>query len=531
MFLFKKFISVFLFFLFTSSYGQSISEEYNNKGSDITTTLIRNFFKDYLNTSNSNYLCSADEIGIQLKGISLTNSEVMSKSFIHGLNDNQPAYKNKFSKNGNTIKWEECEPMFCSSMGKINEFQISGDKKSGNLYVKTILGATSIITKYKCSLINSQSKSNVSNNSNLVDFYKYSKSEEYDQQMSKYDSQCGKGMGESCYALGMFIRNKDKNDPLGINYLKKSCSLNQANGCVILGLDLIHGEKSKEEFNQGILLLKKSCNLNNVDGCNLGGVNLAGKANSEEEFNDGILMLKKACHHLNSLDGCNLGGRWMLQKITKSKSANDLNKDDIPQLNEVKLMLEKSCQQNNYEDSCKHLKSITYLISKLSQTENFITEPKEKIIKLECEVIECFKTFSNESFEIKYPPNFYKKIEHTNPNKDVITINFLSPDNSVEFFMFTRQGIGNDSEIRFNPNLEKITRNQISNIPEGLFTLKTIESLKGEYSIKYQEFISTDKELYFYTGFKYKDEDSFNLYKNRFLLFRHSYQLFDNHKK
>ena len=137
MFFLNKLVLIVLLVFVTSSYGQSISSEYNNRGSENSSNLIKNYIKNNLNTSNSNYICF-DEIAFASKVISLSTSEIKSKNFIPALVDNNPPYVGTFFRNGNIIKWEECNPNLCSSITSKNELQLSSDKKTSNLFEKTI---------------------------------------------------------------------------------------------------------------------------------------------------------------------------------------------------------------------------------------------------------------------------------------------------------------------------------------------------------------------------------------------------------
>ena len=130
------------------------------------------------------------------------------------------------------------------------------------------------------------------------------------------------------------------------------------------------------------------------------------------------------------------------------------------------------------------------------------------------------KTFKGAWFDINYPSNFIAKgsLKTSDGFESAI---FKSPDNLVEFYIFSPQWNGQATDIQLDAK-EKLSssKSQVN----GAITTKwwTISSTDGSYSRSYQEKYNKSQNTKWIIGIKYKKSTALEKYKNEYALFKNS---------
>lgn len=135
------------------------------------------------------------------------------------------------------------------------------------------------------------------------------------------------------------------------------------------------------------------------------------------------------------------------------------------------------------------------------------------------------KTYHGAWFDIEYPSDFRVKIiqfSSTKSDGSADAVEFVSPDNSVTFYIFSPQWGGNAPGIKLIPLVEKMSTKTIVKSKKGTVTLYTIESNNKFYIRSYQDFVSNDGDIHWVVGVKYKDINSYNMHKQQYLRFKSS---------
>lgn len=125
-------------------------------------------------------------------------------------------------------------------------------------------------------------------------------------------------------------------------------------------------------------------------------------------------------------------------------------------------------------------------------------------------------------FDIKYPSEFIAKGSIPSISSDGFdSATFTSPDNSVEFYVFSPQWNGEahdiavrEHETRFNSK----TDDSNSRIVEWW----TIEAKDKSYTRSYQKTIDKQSNTVTIIGLKYKNQESYNKHKKQYLDFKAS---------
>lgn len=147
--------------------------------------------------------------------------------------------------------------------------------------------------------------------------------------------------------------------------------------------------------------------------------------------------------------------------------------------------------------------------------------------------------FKGSYFEIKYPHNFKAM-----PESPIIIIEnnifietdeayFTSPDNSVEFYVFSPLWSGDPEYLDISEN-EKLIGEEIQEIKENErdgqigdreIIWRTVRAKDGLYYrsiMSIREQIGTGSELHRVFGIRYKDQTAYEKYKDEYLRFRES---------
>ena len=147
-----------------------------------------------------------------------------------------------------------------------------------------------------------------------------------------------------------------------------------------------------------------------------------------------------------------------------------------------------------------------------------------------CNAAGCYKTHKGAWFDIKYPADFLatdiQKSSTRQTGADATV--FLSPDKSVEFYIYSPQWGGVAPLIEVNPKTERLDATQKSKAKNGVITWTTISAVNGDYLRSYQDFLSEDKNVHWVIGIKYRNQASYNRYKEQYLFFKKSLQQYSD---
>jgi hypothetical protein len=132
------------------------------------------------------------------------------------------------------------------------------------------------------------------------------------------------------------------------------------------------------------------------------------------------------------------------------------------------------------------------------------------------------KTYKGGWFDINYPSNFLAigSLKSTTSDGFDSAI-FKSPDNLVEFYIFSPQWNGEATDILLN-NKEKLSssKSQINGYEETKWW--TITSSNGSYSRSYQQKFNDSQNTKWIIGIKYKNSSALEKYKKKYALFKSS---------
>ena len=132
------------------------------------------------------------------------------------------------------------------------------------------------------------------------------------------------------------------------------------------------------------------------------------------------------------------------------------------------------------------------------------------------------KTFSGAWFDINYPSKFLAKGSLKSSTSDGFeSAVFKSPDNLVEFYIFSPQWNGEAIDILLKSK-EKLssTKSQINGNVETKWW--TITSADGSYSRSYQQKYNESQNTKWIIGIKYKNSSALEKYKKQYALFKSS---------
>jgi len=133
-------------------------------------------------------------------------------------------------------------------------------------------------------------------------------------------------------------------------------------------------------------------------------------------------------------------------------------------------------------------------------------------------------TFRGVGFEIGYPTSFRAFGSQKSPQSNGFeSVFFSSPDNLVEFYIFSTQtsGVANDILLRSN---EKQSPVQLQKGGSKLIKYWTINAKDGSYERTYQETVDVNSGDNWIIGLKYKNQAAFAKYRNDYLAFKKSYR-------
>ncbi len=134
-----------------------------------------------------------------------------------------------------------------------------------------------------------------------------------------------------------------------------------------------------------------------------------------------------------------------------------------------------------------------------------------------------FNTFRGAGFEVNYPASFKAHGAPGSLELNLESVFFTSPDNLVEFYIFSpihKGGVANDIALKAN---EKLAPGEVSNGKTTIAKYWTIIAKDNSYERTYQESIDVKTGDNWVIGLKYKNQAAFNKYRNEYLAFKKSY--------
>jgi hypothetical protein len=140
-------------------------------------------------------------------------------------------------------------------------------------------------------------------------------------------------------------------------------------------------------------------------------------------------------------------------------------------------------------------------------------------------------TYKGAWFEIKYPSGFTVKPSGKSTTNVVgyDSVYFISPDNNVEFYIFSPQWKGEAQEIEINPNIEKLIEQNTVTAKNKMGQIKTIRMFTAKakdnsYFRAIRDETTDDTRLIF--GIKFKNKEMYNKYYNDYIAFKKSLRQF-----
>jgi hypothetical protein len=132
------------------------------------------------------------------------------------------------------------------------------------------------------------------------------------------------------------------------------------------------------------------------------------------------------------------------------------------------------------------------------------------------------RTFSGAWFDINYPSNFKAKGSLKSYTSDGFeSAIFKSPDNLVEFYIFSPQWNGEATDIEMNSK-EKLSSSKSEIKGDIETTWWTINHSDGSYSRSYQQIYNKSQNTKWIIGVKYKNSSAREKYSKEYASFKNS---------
>lgn len=138
-----------------------------------------------------------------------------------------------------------------------------------------------------------------------------------------------------------------------------------------------------------------------------------------------------------------------------------------------------------------------------------------------------WKTYNGAWFKIDYPADFTvsPSLKSTSA-KGYDSAFFISPDELVEFYIFSPQWNGVPSDIEFNPKTEKLVSEKTEEVPDkpesmGMKSVRryTITAKDNSYLRSYVDTENKGINYRFVIGLKYRDMETYHAYKEKYQKF------------
>jgi len=176
-----------------------------------------------------------------------------------------------------------------------------------------------------------------------------------------------------------------------------------------------------------------------------------------------------------------------------------------------------SCDNKESENS--KIKSNDFTDS--VKTNEYIEESIAKVVR---EKTNNWKTYEGAYFSIKYPDNFKVNPSIKSDGSLFNSVFFVSPDNTVEFYVYSPLWNGIATDV-FVDDSKEIISSEESNIENGIETrYLNIEAKDKSYyrSYLFRENLNTNNLTAY--GIKYKTKDDYNYFLNDYVKFKKSIQ-------
>lgn len=132
------------------------------------------------------------------------------------------------------------------------------------------------------------------------------------------------------------------------------------------------------------------------------------------------------------------------------------------------------------------------------------------------------KTFNGAWFDIQYPSSFIAKGSLNSTTADGFeSAIFKSPDNLVEFYVFSPQWNGEAKDIVLSSN-EKLSSSKSEVNGEVETKWWTIVAKDESYQRSYQQKLNKSQNTNWIIGIKYKNSSALEKYKKEYALFKKS---------
>lgn len=139
-------------------------------------------------------------------------------------------------------------------------------------------------------------------------------------------------------------------------------------------------------------------------------------------------------------------------------------------------------------------------------------------------------TYKGAWFSIKYPPGF--RVKPSIKSRDSITgydsVFFVSPDQEVEFYVFSPHWSGEPGDIKINPHHEIKVSEKLDKKGNKTINAVMVKEKEGKYYrswIDIQDNLSNTRLVF---GIKYKDQAAYDKYRQKYLIFQKSLQQFSD---
>ncbi len=138
-----------------------------------------------------------------------------------------------------------------------------------------------------------------------------------------------------------------------------------------------------------------------------------------------------------------------------------------------------------------------------------------------------YKTFQGAWFEVRYPAAF--SVKPSLPSRTAEgydSAEFVSPNESVAFYVFAPQWGGEASDIAFNPEAETLVDERTEQQGDRELRWFTIAAKDGSYRRSYLETVAQQGAVKTVIGIWYRDAAALKRYQRQYQEFRDSLEQF-----
>jgi hypothetical protein len=136
-------------------------------------------------------------------------------------------------------------------------------------------------------------------------------------------------------------------------------------------------------------------------------------------------------------------------------------------------------------------------------------------------------TYKGAWFEIRYPSNFKVRPSlRSSSGQSYDSVFFSSPDESVEFYVFSPQWNGEPSDIEMNSESEVQVAQNTERQEGRIVRRMTIRARDHSYLRSFEDTEDTTTNTRKAFGIKYRSEAAYNRYRQNYLTFKQSLRQF-----